>query len=133
MSTNENTDREESDKSSGKQSGSQVLIGFSVVVLVLFAVMMNNPEQVAELGARWFGWRTPKQQCISNLKQIDGASQQWALEHRKMATDTYSLADTNVLVYLRGSVLPLCPLGGVYSAAATVSGCPSCSISGHTL
>lgn len=113
--------------------GSLVLIGFSVGVLVLFALMLNNPAQVAELGSRWFGWQTPKQECISNLKQIDGAVQQWALENKKTATDTYSLSDTNLLDYLRGSVLPRCPLGGVYSGAATISGCPLCTVPGHTL
>ena len=44
--------------------------------------------------------------CIANLKQIDGAVQQWALENKKQATDTYSLTDPTVLAYLKGSVLP---------------------------
>jgi hypothetical protein len=133
MSTTENENASEPDKPGGNQSGSQVLIGFAVAVLVVFAVMMNNPAQVAELGSRWFGWETPKQECIQNLKHMDGAVQHWALDHRKVATDTYSLTDTNVLVYLSGSVLPRCPLGGSYSAAATICGAPVCSVPGHTL
>jgi hypothetical protein len=68
-----------------------------------------------------------------NLKQIDGATQQWALENKKVATDTYSLSDTNLLSYLRGSVLPRCPLGGKYSEAHNVTGAPTCSVPGHTL
>jgi hypothetical protein len=113
--------------------GSLVLIGFSVGVLILFAVMLNNPDKVAEWGSKLFGWQTPKQECIANLKQIDGAVQQWVLENKKTATDTYSLTDTNLLDYFRGSVLPSCPLGGTYSGAASVSGCPLCTVPGHTL
>lgn len=116
-----------------KQPGSYVLIGFCVAVLVLFAVMLNHPAKVAEWGARVFGWKTPKQECIQNLKYIDGAIQQWALENKKAATDTYSLTDPDVLKYLRGSVLPLCPRGGKYSAAKQVHPPPLCTIPGHTL
>ena len=74
-----------------------------------------------------------KNACISNLKQIDGAVQQWALENRKVATSTYALTDLNLLAFLRGSRLPACPGGGIYTAAHNVSGVPTCSILGHTL
>ena len=70
---------------------------------------------------------------VYNLKQIDGATQQWALEFKRAATDTYSLTDTEVLKYLRGYVLPLCPRGGKYSSGKQVSREPLCSIPGHTL
>ena len=121
------------DTQKGRQSGSQVLVGFCAVVLVLFAVMLNNPEHVAEWGSKLFGWKTPRHQCNDNLNQIDGAAQQWALENKKMATDTYSLTDTDYLQYLRGSVLPVCPLGGKYSTGKNVSDVPRCSVPGHTL
>jgi hypothetical protein len=133
MSTPNSTNDPENSPPGGRQPGSQVLIGLCVVVLVLLALMLNNPAKVAEWGYRFLGWRTPKHECIANLKQIDGAVQQWALEHKKVSTDTYSLSDNNLLCYLRGSVLPLCPLGGTYSPAANVSGYPTCSVPGHTL
>jgi|GEM_PF-1736164 len=120
-------------KPGGRQPGSQLLIGFCVAVLVLFAVMLNNPAKVAEWGARVFGWKTPKEECIMNLKRIDGAVQQWALENKKLGTDPYSLTDTNVLSYLRDSILPRCPLGGRYAAAPDVNGAPTCTVPGHTL
>lgn len=73
--------------------------------------------------------------CIANLKQVDGAVQQWSLENRKVSTDTYALTDATLLEFLKGSQLPVCPGGGTYSAGATVSAAPSCSLSasGHTL
>ena len=46
--------------------------------------------------------------CISNLRQIDGAIQQWALETKQSETATVTAAE--ILSYLRNSVT--CPAGG---------------------
>lgn len=120
-------------KPGGCQPGAQVLISFCVIVLVLLAVAINNADQFAELGHRLFGWRTPKQQCIDNLKQMEWALEQWGLEYKKVWTNTYSLTDTTLLSYFKGSALPFCPMGGKYSAGTNVMMLPHCSVSGHTL
>jgi len=68
--------------------------------------------------------------CINNLRQMDGAKQQWALEHRKTVNDIPS--EKEVAAYLRGGVVPKCPGGGNYTlGAAGVA--PTCSIAGHAL
>ncbi len=67
--------------------------------------------------------------CINNLRQIDGAIQQWALENRQPATVRVTPAD--VVRYL-GGVMPVCPAGGVYTLN-TVSTPPTCSVPGHVL
>lgn len=72
-----------------------------------------------------------KNACIANLKQIDGAIQQWALENRKVAASPVNMR--GAAEYLKGSMLPLCPAGGIYTPGSTVSGVPTCSIPGHTL
>lgn len=80
--------------------------------------------------------RSPsKSSCIFNLKQIDGAVQQWALENKKTVTDTYSLSDPQLLAYMRGSKLPVCAHGGRYTAGTNVGDLPKCSLAakGHTL
>ena len=70
--------------------------------------------------------------CIANLKQLDGAAQQWALENKKSGTDTVSAA--LVTDYLKGGAVPTCPAGGAYTTAFTVSGTPTCTTGGaHTL
>jgi prepilin-type N-terminal cleavage/methylation domain-containing protein len=46
--------------------------------------------------------------CINNLRQIDGAIQQFALEQKKNTTDPVTEAD--VTPYLKNSVV--CPSGG---------------------
>src|SRR6185295_1218887 len=58
--------------------------------------------------------------CINNLRQIDGAVQQWALENNKASTDAVGLTD--VQPYLgrgsKGSQVNVdfkCPAGGTYA------------------
>jgi hypothetical protein len=81
----------------------------------------------------WWLEREHREQCIFNLKWINAAVQQWALDFEMTATDTYSLKDTNVLSSMMASVLPACPSGGVYSAGTNVGDVPRCTIPGHTL
>jgi chromosome segregation ATPase len=71
--------------------------------------------------------------CINNLRLIDSAKQQWALENKKQATDTPAWDDLRP--YLTGpnnTNMPFCPAGGVYTMG-NVSEKPTCSIPGHVL
>ncbi len=67
--------------------------------------------------------------CINNLRQLDGAKQQWALENSKSATAVPQMSD--LAPYLRNASL-VCPSGGSYvlNAVGTV---PTCSQPGHAL
>jgi uncharacterized protein (DUF3084 family) len=68
--------------------------------------------------------------CIANLRQIDAAKQQWALEKGKSATDVPVQQD--LLPYLKDGVFPVCPDGGTYSINA-MGELPACSVAGHVL
>ena len=72
----------------------------------------------------------PLNTCINNLRQIDGAKQQWALEHKKPVNTL--VAATDISPYLRGNALPTCPSGGTYTVNP-VGTSPTCSIPGHVL
>jgi prepilin-type N-terminal cleavage/methylation domain-containing protein len=71
-----------------------------------------------------------KNSCINNLRQIDGAKQQWALENKM--NDTSSPASTDVQNYLKDNLFPHCPSSGTYGINA-VNTDPTCSITGHVL
>jgi hypothetical protein len=71
-----------------------------------------------------------KNACINNLRMIDGAKQQWALENKKTATDTPTRADLKP--YLPKGELPVCPAGGTYTINP-VNQLPECSHEGHSL
>ena len=65
--------------------------------------------------------------CINNLRQLDGAVQQWALEQKKADTDTYAMA--NLIPYIKGTALPTCPAGAtayVEGGGAKVTEPPVC-------
>jgi hypothetical protein len=71
--------------------------------------------------------------CINNLRLIDSAKQQWALEARKTNTDTPT--EDDLRPYLgRGAKgeMPSCPDGGAYTFGA-VGEKPTCSVQGHAL
>jgi len=69
--------------------------------------------------------------CINNLRQIDGAIQQWALENKQLANAAVTMQ--NILPYLGSNqTAPVCPSGGTYTVN-NVSTPPTCSIAGHTL
>jgi prepilin-type N-terminal cleavage/methylation domain-containing protein len=71
--------------------------------------------------------------CINNLRQLDGAVQQWALENKKQASDTVTLTDIQPYIKLTSAnALPACPAGGSY-AVTTVSNVPTCNIALHVL
>lgn len=68
--------------------------------------------------------------CIANLKLIDAAKLQWAIENNK-SDDAIPTAQ-DLLPYLKGGVFPVCPSGGVYTINP-VGEAPTCSIPGHAL
>jgi hypothetical protein len=68
--------------------------------------------------------------CINNLRQIDGAKQQWALEKNKTLDAVPTVKD--LLPYLKDGVFPVCPEGGTY-AINSVEALPTCTVSGHVL
>jgi prepilin-type N-terminal cleavage/methylation domain-containing protein len=76
--------------------------------------------------------------CINNLRQIDGAIQQWALEKHKSGDDQVKLDDLKgYLGRTQDATINddiKCPAGGMYSVS-TVSSRPQCSLDnlGHHL
>ena len=71
-----------------------------------------------------------KNACINNLRQIDGAKQQWALENKKSDADVPVEAD--VQQYIKNNVYPHCPSGGKYTIGA-VNVDPTCDQALHVL
>jgi prepilin-type N-terminal cleavage/methylation domain-containing protein len=67
--------------------------------------------------------------CINNLRQIDGAAQQWALERGQSTGSTINYpGDLTPYVKLNSaSSIPPCPAGGSYTDG-TVGGTPTCSL-----
>jgi hypothetical protein len=72
--------------------------------------------------------------CIQNLRMIEGAKEQWALENKKTTGASTTGADIAIAAFIRGGMIPVCPGGGAYTLGR-VGEAPRCTFeaSGHTL
>lgn len=71
-----------------------------------------------------------RDQCINNLRQIEAAKQQWAVDNNKPVTAVPTRQDLQP--YFNDGVFPVCPSGGTYTIGA-VNTPPACSVPGHVL
>lgn len=101
------------------------LIEIMIVVLIigiLLAIAVPNFIKARESA------RTKS--CVANLKQIDSAKQQWAMEKKKIGTDTPQPDDLwGAGTYIREQ--PKCPSSGSYTIG-TVDANPTCDGAGVT-
>src|SRR5215831_13182995 len=68
--------------------------------------------------------------CINNLRQYDGAVQQYALENKLASTATYTMSVLQPYIKLDSTGnLPACPASGTYSPGASVTNPPTCTLS----
>jgi prepilin-type N-terminal cleavage/methylation domain-containing protein len=107
-----------------KQSGFTLVEIMIVVAIIGLLAAIAIPNFVKA--------RSTSQQnaCINNLRQMDGAMEEYALENKLSSSATYSLA--NLLPYIKlssGGNLPTCPANGTYTPGATVTNGPTCSLS----
>ena len=105
-----------------KRNRAFTLVEIMIVVLIigiLLAIAVPNFIRARESS------RTKT--CIANLKQIDAAKEQWAMENKAKDGDA---CGNLVPDYLKA--MPSCPAGGTYTIG-NVGTNPTCSIAGHAL
>ena len=111
-------------------------LGFTLVEIMIVVAIIGLLAAIAIPNFVKARTSAQKNACINNLRQIDGAIEQWALEQKKKQGDAVTTTGTpSILNYLKGAALPVCPADSSAYTIATVGVNPSCANAalGHTL
>ena len=102
-----------------KRARISVIVAFGVLIIICVALIP------AFIRARSTSATLP---CVNNLRQIDAAKNQWALEHHKKSQDTLTWNDLRPYFPARWTNgMPICPDGGTYTLGR-VGESPRCSL-----
>ena len=113
-----------------KSTATDKIIWTTIGILVFGAVLaIAIPNFVKSRQTTY----SPGMLCINNLRQMNAAAQQWALETGQNSNAIVTLAAIKPYIKLNSAGnIPPCPAGGTYSATWSITNSPTCTMSTAT-
>ena len=114
------------------------MAGFTLVEIMIVVAIIGLLAAIAIPNFVKARGTAQRNACINNLRQIDGAKEQWALETRQKSGATVGDAEkTAINEYIKGGE-PTCPGGGGAYTYGAVDAKPTCTLDteaegGHVL
>ncbi len=101
--------------------------GFTLVEIMIVVAIIGLLAAIAVPNFAQARTNARRGTCINNLRLIDAAKEQWALETN--ANTGAAVAAADITPYLKGNAMPACPANGNYTIDV-VGTRPSCSNAG---
>ena len=101
--------------------------GFTLVEIMIVVAIIGLLAAIAIPNFVKARTTAQKNACINNLRQIDGAKEQQALELKLKDGDAATLGGlTGLETYIKGGVLPTCPADNSAYTVGAIGMAPSC-------
>ncbi len=105
-------------------------LGFTLVEIMIVVAIIGILAAIAIPSFVQSRTQTRTNACINNLRLLDAAMEQAALANNWDVGDACGNAD--VIPYMKGAAMPVCPAGGAYTVAA-IGTDPACNVANHVL
>jgi len=99
--------------------------GFTLVEIMIVVAIIGLLAAIAIPNFVKARETAQEKSCVNNLRQIDGAKDQWALEQGKSSGDACTIGD--ITPYLRNA--PTCPVGPTAYSVNVIGTTPACASS----